>query len=89
MSIIKYSENGFSGHIEHLPIGPTIVEIECIGKSCKQENAIAMFNDVCKYLERFADGREVLTNNVVSEIKTESDDDATYIKKVLLQVVIN
>ena len=90
MSVIKYTENGIFGNAEHLNGNSAIVEIEFAPRFCKYEDRSKKYDDVCKYLEQFANGRKVSTYNVVSVIESEMDtNEETYIKRVLLQVAIN
>lgn len=90
MSVIKYTENGISGNTEHLNGDSAIVEIEFAPRFCKYEDRSKKYDDICKYLEQFANGEKVSTSNVVLDIKTETDANGiTYIQRVTLQVTIN
>lgn len=90
MSVIKYTDNGIFGNAEHLNGNSAIVEIEFAPRFCKYEDRSKKYDDVCKYLEQFASGKKVSTDNVISEIETEMDtNEVIYVKRVLLQVTIN
>lgn len=90
MSVIKYTENGISGNTEHLNGDSAIVEIEFAPRFCKYEDRSKKYDDICRYLEQFANGKKVLTTNVVVDIATEADTDGImYVQRVALQVTIN
>ena len=90
MSVIKYTENGISGNVEHLNGNSVIVEIEFAPRFCKYEDRSKKYDDICRYLEQFANGKKVLTTNVVMEIATEADTNGIiYVQRVTLQVTIN
>ena len=90
MSVIKYTENGISGNVEHLNGNSVIVEIEFAPRFCKYEDRSKKYDDVCKYLEQFSNGKNVSTSNVVMGIETETDTNGImYILRVALQVTIN
>lgn len=64
------------------------VEIECDTKSCRVENKEALFDEACQYLEQYTNSQKVIPN-IVSEISTEaSSNGIVYIKKVVLQILI-
>lgn len=90
MNVIKYTANGITGNVGQLTYGSVIIEIVFAPKLCKYEDRNIKYENVCKYLEQFASGKKVSTDNVISEIETEMDtNEVIYVKRVLLQVTIN
>ena len=90
MSVIKYTENGIFGNAVQLDSDSAIIEIEFAPRVCKHEDSSKKYDDICKYLEQFSNGKNVSTSNVVMEIDTETDTDGImYIQRVVLQVTIN
>ena len=94
MIILNYSSSGFSGDIEAIikelaEMSKTTLRIECEDKSAPKNNILALRQDATSYLEKIANGKQIVVDLPGYGEKSFYENEIAYIETIDLQVEIN
>lgn len=90
MIMLKYIGNScFEGQVNLTNVGTAPhVEIVCEYRTCKYIEASSMYDAACRYIEQFANGREVTYDIERAMISDADANGVRYINSVVLQIKI-